>query len=80
MEKKDIFILGFFDCYIFDKMFPFQDYERYPIKSGEWTGGYGGVLLKGITDGDIKDITEHIILNGYLKEEIKIFELTPIDF
>ena len=80
MKRKDIFILGFFDCYTFDTMFPFQDFKRYPVKSGQWTDGYGGVLLKGITKEDIKNITEHIIMNGYLKDEIKVFELSPIEF
>ena len=80
MENQDVLILGYFYCYAFDKMFPFLDFKRYPVKSGSWTDGYAGVLLKGVTKEDIKNITEHIISNGYIKEEIKVFKIESVEF
>jgi hypothetical protein len=76
----NVLIQGFFDCYTFDKMFPFQDFERYPIKSGSWSDGLGGVLLKNVSKEDIKNITEHIMLNGYNKNEIRVLKLTEVKF
>ena len=78
-KKQDFIVLGEFDCYMFDKMFPLVNPfdERFPIKSGSWTDGLGGVLLKGITISDIKNIIEHIKLNK-LGNDLTVFNLKSL--
>lgn len=72
-------ILGMFDCYTFDQMFPFGGpyKERFPVKSGEWTDSMGGVMLRGIDKKGLKEIVDHISLNGY-KDEIKVLKITDV--